>query len=158
MSVHYEYRTLWCHKNMDVRTGRLSKELQLWIINVLRWAAGGEESDTLNKRDEAGSHQADKNVLVGHSLTVCLIWEAFPHRHSDTGKNTARATTLSGPLDLERSDMKQRTVRLHPHKRDDTLMSGFRRSPQHRRLPSIFTPTTNIHLTAFPWNKFRIKL
>lgn len=42
---------------------------------------GGEESYMLKKRDEAGSHQADKNVLGGHSLTVCLIWEAFPRRH-----------------------------------------------------------------------------
>lgn len=155
MSVHYEYRTLWCHKNMDVRTGRLSKELQLWIINVLRWAAGGEESDMLKKRDEAGSHQADKNVLVGHSLTVCLIWEAFPRRHWK--KHPARAATHSGPLDLERSDMKQESWD-STHIKEMTLMSGFRRSPQHRRLPSIFTPTTNIHLTAFHWNKFRIKL
>lgn len=120
MSVHYEYRTLWCHKNMDVWTGRLSKELQLWIINVLRWVAGGEESNTLKKRDEAGSHQADKNVLVGHSLTVCLIWEAFPRRHSDTGK-----TLCSGRHALWASRPgkvwhEARTVRLHPHKRDDT--------------------------------------
>lgn len=154
MSVHYEYRTLWCHKNMDVRTGRLSKELQLWIINVLRWAARGEESDMLKKSDEAGSHQADKNVLVGHSLTVFDLGGVST---PTLEKHPARAATRSGPLDLERSDMKQEPWD-STHIKEMTLMSGFRRSPQHRRLPSIFTPTTNIHLTAFHWNKFRIKL